>query len=149
MQGCVACRGTYLGSAWSEFRQVKEVWEEVFGGKPYSTHTLAISGAPHQPSPADKPSASCVQPRMSVSLAKTSCSRHSSAEAVSYPCKAGQMACTEEPSLPVSCARVKQSLANTKHATGAASEQPLAPQRKVAPLRGDLMAIPGRDSDSH
>jgi len=38
------CRGTYLGSAWSDFRQVKEVWEEVFAGKPYITHTLAISG---------------------------------------------------------------------------------------------------------
>ena len=24
---------------------MKEVWEEVFAGKPYTTHTLAISGA--------------------------------------------------------------------------------------------------------
>ena len=39
------CRGTYLGAMWSEFRQVKEVWEELFAGKPYTTHTLAISGA--------------------------------------------------------------------------------------------------------
>ncbi len=23
---------------------MKEVWEEIFAGKPYSTHTLAISG---------------------------------------------------------------------------------------------------------
>lgn len=41
---CGACRGTYLGAAWSEFSQVREVWKEVFAGKPYTTHTLAISG---------------------------------------------------------------------------------------------------------
>lgn len=103
MQGCVACRGTYLGSAWSEFRQVKEVWEEVFGGKPYSTHTLAISGAPHHAQPC-RQALRQLCPAQSIGVAcRKLLLQALKLEAVISHCEAGRMACTEEPSRPASC----------------------------------------------
>lgn len=35
-----------MGSSWSDFGPVRDVWVEAFGGKPYAVHTLAIAGAP-------------------------------------------------------------------------------------------------------
>lgn len=43
------CRGTYMGAVWSDFTPVQQAWEETFGSKPYTTHTLAIAGAPLHP----------------------------------------------------------------------------------------------------
>ncbi|CAL8467129.1 g6665 [Coccomyxa elongata] len=37
-------RGTYMGSSWSDFSPVRDVWLEAFGSKPYVVHTLAIAG---------------------------------------------------------------------------------------------------------
>ena len=35
-----------MGAVWSDFTPVQQAWEEAFGSKPYTTHTLAIAGAP-------------------------------------------------------------------------------------------------------
>lgn len=34
-----------MGSSWSDFGPVRDVWVEAFGTKPYVVHTLAIAGA--------------------------------------------------------------------------------------------------------
>ena len=39
-------RGTFLGSAWGPFQDVKKVWAEHFGSKPYKSHALGIAGIP-------------------------------------------------------------------------------------------------------
>ena len=39
-------RGTFLGSAWGPFQDVKKVWAEHFGSKPYKSHALGIAGTP-------------------------------------------------------------------------------------------------------
>ena len=47
-----------MGAVWSDFTPVKQAWEETFGSKPYTTHTLAIAGAPlHLPN--STPTESC------------------------------------------------------------------------------------------
>ena len=33
-----------MGSSWSDFSPVRDVWLEAFGSKPYVVHTLAIAG---------------------------------------------------------------------------------------------------------
>ncbi len=35
-----------MGSSWSDFSPVRDVWLEAFGSKPYVVHTLAIAGTP-------------------------------------------------------------------------------------------------------
>ena len=41
-----------MGAVWSDFTPVQQAWEETFGSKPYTTHTLAIAGEPlHARSP--------------------------------------------------------------------------------------------------
>ena len=40
-------RGTFLGSAWGPFQDVKKVWAEFFESKPYKSHALGIAGAGH------------------------------------------------------------------------------------------------------
>lgn len=39
------CRGTFLGSAWGPFSDVKKVWAEFFASKPYKSLPLGIAGA--------------------------------------------------------------------------------------------------------
>ena len=39
-------RGTFLGSAWGPFQDVKKVWAEHFGSKSYKSHALGIAGNP-------------------------------------------------------------------------------------------------------
>ena len=39
-------RGTFLGSVWGPFQDVKKVWAEHFGSKPYKSHALGIAGIP-------------------------------------------------------------------------------------------------------
>ena len=37
-------RGTFLGSAWGPFQDVKRVWAEFFEGKPHKSHAFGIAG---------------------------------------------------------------------------------------------------------
>ncbi len=44
-----AARGTFLGSAWGPFQDVKKVWTEYFESKPYKSHALGIAGTGPSP----------------------------------------------------------------------------------------------------
>jgi hypothetical protein len=44
-------RGTFLGSAWGPFQDVKRVWAEFFEGKPYKSHVFGIAGIRRFPVP--------------------------------------------------------------------------------------------------
>ena len=48
-------RGTFLGSAWGPFQDVKRVWAEYFEGKPYKSHAFGIAGTRPFPEPARLP----------------------------------------------------------------------------------------------
>ena len=39
----VPCRGTFLGAPWGPFHDVRKVWDEFFGRKPYRAHSMGIA----------------------------------------------------------------------------------------------------------
>lgn len=39
------CRGTFLGAPWGPFHDVRKVWDEFFGRKPYTAHSMGIASA--------------------------------------------------------------------------------------------------------
>ncbi len=68
------CRGTRLGSTWTDFAPVKEAWEEAFRDKPYTTHALAIAGVHSAPCPSEAETHPETMPLYSMQASLVQCS---------------------------------------------------------------------------
>ena len=39
----VFCRGTFMGAPWGPFHDVRNIWDEYFGHRPYKAHSMGIA----------------------------------------------------------------------------------------------------------